>query len=60
MAVVTRDSSSVEVAMSSADINDWYVSGRTVVVKVRRERSRSLSVCSALSWGRFGVSMCLF
>lgn len=56
MAVVTRDSSSAGVEMDRASIREAYVRGLRVGARDRRDRRRSLRVCSWLSAGRLGVA----
>lgn len=56
MAVVTRDSSSAGVGMERASMRDWYVRGLMVGARERRDKRRSLRICSGLRGGRLGVA----
>lgn len=57
MAVVTRDSRSAVDGRERDFVSAEYVRVLLVEARERRERSRSLRVCSVLSLGRLGVSI---
>lgn len=56
IAVVTRDSNSEGFEMERVLISVSYVTGLTVAARLRRDKRRSLTVCSWLRAGRFGVA----